>query len=185
MKKIKFVFVIFLATLFFSSCLTVEKKEFTFKLTGKTSGQLTIKYINIISNKEDDKDVSEADFEELINDYYEGTSINEKFPKARNLKKRLFVENNQLCMEVTMNFDNLEDVRLYKYNRKSPIMFKPQVDSETEEYLTSNGKYGGDIMPIVFWDRKAKELHLTTTISEPDESSVSLVDQFREWKKDN
>ena len=54
----------FLALLI-SGCLTVEKKEYTFEFTGKNSGTLTIKYINIMSSMDDEEDVSEDDFDEL------------------------------------------------------------------------------------------------------------------------
>ena len=104
MTKLKVLFVFLLSAFIFSGCLTVEKKEYVFKLTGKTSGTLTIKYINIISNNEDDKDVSEQDFQELINDYFNGSSIDEYYPSAKNIEKRLYEENGVLCMEVTMNF---------------------------------------------------------------------------------
>jgi len=182
MTKLKVLFVFLLSAFIFSGCLTVEKKEYVFKLTGKTSGTLTIKYINIISNNEDDKDVSEQDFQELINDYFNGSSIDEYYPSAKNIEKRLYEENGVLCMEVTMNFDNLEAVRLFQYDKKSPIMFRPTVEADKETYLSSNGRYGGETMPVVFWDRKFKELTLSTTVSEPDETSVSLLQQYKLWK---
>ena len=83
-------FAVILSVLFVSGCLTCEKKEYTFKFTGKDSGELTIKYINIMSTMDDTVDVSEEDFTSLINDYLEGSEIESEYPDATVISKRLF-----------------------------------------------------------------------------------------------
>ena len=182
MKIKNFIVLLFISVLI-SSCLTVEKKEYRFDLTGKNSGILTIKYINILSIMDEEEDVSENDFEELITSYIEGDEIEKSYPDAKGIKKRLYEENGVLCGEVSMEFDNLADVGLYRYDKKSPLMFYINSVLGTESFLTSDGTYGGDTMPVVFWKSKQKEIFVITTITKPDETTVSLLDEYNTWRE--
>jgi hypothetical protein len=165
-----------------SSCLHVEKKQYTFELTGENSGKLTVKYINLFSNKESDTlDISEKDYESLVNEYLEGGKLEEDYPGARNFKKRIFEENGVLCGEVTMEFENLDVVKLFKYDKASPMMYYYK-GANDEKYLETNGKTTNS-MPVVFWDKTMKKLTLTTKLDEVSASSVSLVEQYRKKKK--
>jgi hypothetical protein len=183
MKKngIKLLALAFFAFLL-SSCLTVEKKEYKWEITGPSSGTLTITYINIMSDMDDSLDVTEADFNEVLNDYLYGTYIDERYPMASNIEKRLFVKDNQLWGEVIMQFDNLEAVHLYQHDKKGPFMFCVNTAEDSESYGESNGEYGGDYMPVVFWPVKSKELNLTTLINEETETTLSLAEQYYKWK---
>ena len=183
MKKnaIKFLALAFFAFLL-SSCLTVEKKEYKWELTGPNSGKLTITYINILSDMDDTLDVSPEDFKEVLSSYLYGTYIDDHFPMAENIEKRLFVKNNQLWGEVTMEFSDLSAVHLYQHDKKGPFMFCVNTAADTESYEESSGEFGGDIMPVVFWSGKDKELNLTTMIQEVDESTLSLVGEYYKWK---
>jgi hypothetical protein len=165
----------------FTSCLTVEKKEYTYEIKGDNSGKLTIKYINIYSIMDDGQDVSTADFNELLDKYINGDQIIQDFPAASNISKRLFEENGQLCGEVTLEFNDLNSARLYQYDNNSPIMMNISTAFDSETYLSSNGDYGNDHMPVVFWPKNIKKLVVTTSVSTPDETSVSLVDAYRNW----
>ena len=69
----------------FTGCLTVERKEYIIELTDGTSGTLTVKYFNIMSQPDDGKDVSLEDFGILINDYLNGNKANENFPNTQAL----------------------------------------------------------------------------------------------------
>ncbi|NTV84049.1 MAG: hypothetical protein HGA23_07100, partial [Bacteroidales bacterium] len=53
---------------------------------------------------------------------------------------------------------------------------------DSEYYSESNGEYGGDIMPVVFWDPGLKKLELKTDVTAPDETTLSLLDR---WKAGN
>lgn len=183
MKILKFVAVAVLAFLI-SSCLTVEKKKYKFEITGKNSGKLTITYVNIFSQMDDSTDVSEEDFDELINDYINGTKIEDAFPLASEVTKRLYEENGKLNAEVTMNFASLEAVRLYQLDKKSPICLNVGQTIDSETFESTNGTYGNkDYMNVVFWSPKAKVFEVTTTVNEfNDEDCVSLVKQYRRWK---
>lgn len=171
--------------LIFSSCLTVEKKEYSFEFTGANSGKLTIRYINIISVMDDGKDVSQEDFADILEKYINGDQIEQDFPGATNIKTRLYEQNNQLCGEVTLDFPSLSAARLFQYDKNSPIMMSITAAYDSETYISSNGSYGNDFMPVVFWPADSKTLDVTTSVSAPDETSLSLVGEFRKWKAAN
>lgn len=174
---------ILLAIIGLSSCLTVEKKEYTYQITGANTGKLTIKYINIYSIMDDGKDVSQSDFKELLDKYLNGTQAMEDFPAASNIKTRLFEENDQLCGEITLDFNDLNSARLYQYDKECPIMMNISTAFDSETYVSSNGEYGNDHMPVVFWPSGSKKLVVTTLVSTPDETSTSMLEEYREWAK--
>ena len=184
MKKnaIKLLALAFFAFLL-SSCLTVEKKEYKWELTGPNSGKLTITYINIMSDMDDSLDVSQEDFDELLNSYLYGTYIEDHYPMATNIEKRLFARDNQLWGEVIMDFDDLSAVHIYQHEKKGPFMFCVNTAADTETYEGSSGEYGGDYMPVVFWSAKDNTLDLTTLVQEVDESTLSLVEEYYKWKE--
>jgi hypothetical protein len=169
--------------IFLSGCLTCEKKEYTFKLTGDNSGILTIKYINILSTMDDTVDISEDDFNSLIFDYYEGAELENEFPEATLVSKRLFEENGVLCGELVLEFSDLASGHLYQHKGKGPYMYCIGCYSIDSEYFSeSNGEYGGDVMPVVFWESGLKELTLTSQVTTPDETTISLLDRYLEWE---
>jgi hypothetical protein len=174
---------VIITVLFLSGCLTCEKKEYSFVFTGKDSGQLTIKFINVMSTMDDSTDVSEEDFSSLITDYYEGTEMENGFPEATLVSKRLFEENGVLCGEIILDFANMAAGHLYQHNGKGPVMYCLSCYSiDSEYYNESNGEYGGDVMPVVFWDQGLKTLTLSTDVTYPDETTVSLLDKYKEWE---
>jgi hypothetical protein len=169
--------------LFLSGCLTCEKKEYTIKFTGDNSGQLTIKYINIMSTMDDTVDNSADDFATLMTDYYEGSEIENEFPDATVVGKRLYEENGVLCGEIVLEFSNLAMAHLYRHNDKGPLMYCLSCYAiDSEYYNESNGEYGGDVMPVVFWDAGLKNLELKTEVTTPDETTINLLDR---WKNGN
>lgn len=184
MKKNYLIWILVIFTvLFISGCLTCEKKEYTFEFTGKESGRLTIKYINLMSIMDDSVDISEEDFSSLITDYYEGTEIENEFPDAVVVSKRLFEENGVLCGEIVLEFSTLATGHLYQHKGKGYLMYCLSCYSiDSEYYSESNGEYGGDIMPVVFWDSNLKNLTLSTDVTFPDETTVSLLDSYTEWQ---
>jgi hypothetical protein len=165
-----------------TGCLTVEKKEYTFEMKDNDSGTLTIKFINILSMKDDTADISAIDFEELTTSYIEGDQVETDYENAVVRSKRLFEENGVLCGEVIIDFLDLKSVGLFQYDAKSPYMFNVSSFLESETFLTANGDYGGDIMPVVFWPKSLETLTLTTYITSPDESTVSLLSLYNNWK---
>jgi hypothetical protein len=187
MKKYFLVLVgVIISVLFLSGCLTCEKKEYSFELTGKDSGRLTIRFINIMSTMDDTVDVSEDDFSSLLTDYYEGTEIENGFADAKVVDKKLFEENGILCGQIVLEFTNLAMGHLYQYHGKGPLMYCLSCNSiDNEYYAASNGEFGGDAMPVVFWDSDMKTLTLSTDVTAPDETTISLLDRYLEYQKGN
>ena len=71
---------------------------------------------------------------------------------------------------------------LYQYDEGCPIMFNVSSFLESETFLSSNGEYGGEIMPVVFWEKSLKTLKLTTTITAPDETTIGLLSIYNQRK---
>lgn len=161
------------------SCLTVEKKEYTFEFNADKSGKLTIKFTNIMSVKDGEKDVSPDDYNELMNGYINGDKIEKEYKGAKVVKKQVFEKDGKFCGEVVLEFSNPAEVGLYRYSDEGPYMLciEPCLDNET--YMSSNGTYGGDKMPVVFWDQDFTVFSLTTAITTPDETTVSLLEEYK------
>ena len=184
MKKMFFtVFVLFFSMILINGCLTVEKKEYKIKLTGPNSGKGIIKYINILSQKDNEKDVSMKDFAELITDYIEGDKIQNDFPGISNVQKKIFEENGMLCAEFSFDFDSLNHVKLFKYDKDSPYMLMVKESFSNEEYVESNGEYNINNMPVVFWNKNTKEFNWKTRVATDSNNVISLLDQYRAWSK--
>ncbi|NLL28732.1 MAG: hypothetical protein GX259_08035 [Bacteroidales bacterium] len=183
MKKLKIAFLV-LISIFVSSCLTVEKKNYKFEFTSSNSGKLTITYINIFSQMDDSVDVSENDYDELINDYIVGTKIEDAYPLAFNVQKRLYEYDGKLNAEVTMEFNTIDAVRLYKFSKKSPIAFNLSQTIDSETFESTNGTLANaDYMNVIFWNPKTKVLEVTTKVSEfTEDDCFSLVKQYRSSK---
>jgi len=132
--------------------------------------------------KDDTADISETDFNELISGFIDGDGLDQDYPDAILRSKKLFEENGVLCGEAIIDFNNLRNVGLFQYDSKSPYMFNIGSFLESETFLNSNGEYGGDVMPVVFWPKSLKSLTLTTYVTTPDETTVSLLSQYNSWK---
>jgi len=179
-KLLRFLILILLP-ISIAGCLTCEKKEYVFQFTGKNSGKLTIKYVNIFSSLIDSTGELTADYEELTNLWYKGEKVEMDFPQAKKFRKRLFEENGTLCGEVTMEFDDLSKVRLYRYLNKGPYMFSMSaVNDDGETFAQTNGDFGGEIMPVLFWPEDSKTLRFSTKIAIPDSSCVSMLEMWKE-----
>lgn len=167
-----------------SGCLTVERKSYKITMTGPTSGSCTITYHNIVSTKDEGRDVSFKEFAELVTDYLEGTKPEDEMPGARNVHKRLYANGDQLNAELTFEFDSLSTLKMYKYDDKAPLMmYTSSMNSET--YSESNGTFGGESMPVVFWASNSKLLTVTNTVTTIDTTHVSLLPHYEAWKKSN
>jgi len=182
MKKLLFVFTGLLLVIVFTSCLTVERKDYSFKFAAKEGGEMTIVFYNILSSSEDGKDMSTKDFNDLINNYYKGTKIQDEYPTCKIIKKELYDDNGVLSAKIILKFNKMADVKLYQHQNKGSIML--YISSIYETYDKSNGQYGGDIMPVIFW-KKSKKLTLTTKVQEPSKKTVSLLEKFKAWQEIN
>ncbi|MEI8046410.1 MAG: hypothetical protein WCI92_03445 [Bacteroidota bacterium] len=164
-----------------AGCLTCERKEYVFQLTGENSGKLTIKYINIFSSLIDSTGELSADYDELINLWLKGEKLERDFPEATKFRKRIFEEDGTLCGEVTMEFDDLSKVHLYRFKNSGPFMFSlSSFNDDGETFLQTNGELGGEKMPVIFWPAEEQSLRFSTKIATPDSSCVSMLKQWEE-----
>src|SRR5579883_1756742 len=159
-------------------CLTVEMKEYHFHLNADgESGSGTVTFVNIRSQREDTTNITAQDFSTLIKDYLNGDKLeDDSIPALVGAKKRLFERDSELCGEVAFTFSHLSDIGLYRYDEKSPVMYFFSMLGE--EYDTSNGSYGGKIMPVVFWKDTTRDLFLTTKVAKDLDNTNSLLPNY-------
>lgn len=183
LKNLIFILIVLLITFGLSGCLTCERKEYVFQLTGENSGRLTIKYVNIFSSLVDSTGELTVDYNEMINLWLKGEKVERDFPLAKKFKKRLFKENGTLCGEVIMEFDDLSKVNLYRYRNRGPYMFSMSgVNDDGENFAQTNGEFGGEKLPVIFWPEDARTLRFITKIATPDSTTVSMLDMWEAGK---
>jgi hypothetical protein len=176
MPKFFKLFLILIIPFSIAGCLTCEKKEYTIQLTGENSGRLTIKYINIFSSLIDSTGEIEIDYREMMDMWLNGEKLERDFPKAKKFKKRLFEENGKLCGEVIMEFDDISKINLFRFQKKGPYMFSMAgVNDDSEVFSQTNGEYGGEKMPVIFWPEDIRTLRFSTKIATPDSTCVSML----------
>ncbi len=183
LKKLSVIIFAIVASFLLSSCLTCEKKEYTITLKGKTNGEFSIKYINIMSKKDKEdltaEDEAKADYNELMDKYINADEVEKGFPGCKMTSKRLFEENGKLCGEIIFEFTDLAQVKIFQYNKKSPFQYYiSALGSET--YLSSNGNKAPDFFPVINWENKVKIMTLSTAVNEPNQETTSLLSY---WKK--
>lgn len=184
MKKFLVASLLAVSVVILSSCLGVETKEYEYTFKTEKSGTGVITFTNIMSKKDNDKDVSMRDFAEVVTDYYEGDRLERDMPGIRNVKKELFEKEGVLCGKITFEFDSLESIKVFSYDKNSPYMINIS-RFNSEEFVSSNGSYGGADMPICFVEKSKKKIYLKTSMTKPDESTIGLVEDYRMWKKRN
>lgn len=181
MKK-TFIYSVLTALIFsFAGCLTMESKEYSFKLKDGKSGSGKIKYINIMHTM-DSASTPEAEYEDLVNNYLNGSKPEDEMLGVKNVKKRLFEEDNQLCGEITFEFDDITTLKFFDYDGKvwAYSLGSASLFGGSESFFSSNGKHGGENMNVIFWDGDIKEFKFKTTVSQNDKKNESLLDI---WKK--
>jgi hypothetical protein len=171
-----------LAAAVFTGCLTVEAKEYHIKLKTETSGEATIKFINILSESDDTADVSKDDFQQLIETYLSGNKLEKDNPGFHNVKKKLYEEKGVLVGEISFSFDSLAAIRMFKFDKDSPYMYYASNPLSSETLIETNGIQGEQWMPIVFWKKETREFYVKTRVSSEARFRTSLVKHFRDWQ---
>ncbi|MEA2096149.1 MAG: hypothetical protein U9P73_05585 [Candidatus Cloacimonadota bacterium] len=168
-----------------SSCLNTEFKQYFFKINTDGSGTGTIKFINIVSEEDEEQNVSTTDFDTLINNYINGTTFEEANPNFNVISKELFEENGVLNGQVEFTFKDFQDIGFYHYQRSenAPIMFYLGALSET--FLETDGEYiGGDEeneIPMIVWAPGTTEFTFKTAVKDEMSNVNSLLDQYNLW----
>jgi hypothetical protein len=164
-------------------CLTVGQKEYRIRFLSETSGRASIRFIDIGSETDDTSDVARQDFQHLIEFYLEGTQFEMGNPGFRNPRKSLYEQNGVLCGEIEFEFDSLETIRLFRFQNTGPYMYYMGSESLSEDLVETNGSYGGDEMPVIFWPEGTDEIHIRTRISTETPSRKSLLSHFKSWQE--
>ncbi len=185
---------IFLLTLFcfiLSSCLTTEFKQYFFKINADGSGTGTIKFINIVSEEDEEQNVSTTDFDELINNYINGTIFEEANPNFNVISKELFEENGVLNGQVEFTFEDFQDIGFYHYQRSehAPIIF--YLGTISEILLETDGEYLGGArdevegIPMIAWAPGTTEFTFKTAVKDEMSNVHTLLDHYNLWLEVN
>ena len=85
------------------------------------------------------------DYQELIDSYLQGSEIESEFPNVTVKSKKLFKKDDVLCGKLVLEFDDPNDVHLFKFDDNSPWMYLVPSDETLE---TSNGVVAADYLVI-------------------------------------
>ncbi len=165
-----------------SGCLTVENKEYRIKVRSDLSGEATIRFVNIVSEADDTLDISADDFKQLIDMYLNGNQLEKENPGFKNVKKRLYEQDGVLVGEISFSFDSISAVRLFRFDKNSPLMYFTGSPLSAEQLVETNGTRGPDWMPVVFWDRDASELYVKTRVVSEVPYRHSLLTRYQDWQ---
>ena len=85
-----------------------------------TTGRII--FTNTVSEPDDStKDNSKDDFNSaLITEYYQGRKIEGGNKGMKNVKKRLYIDDDVLMGEVTFDFDDITKLGFYRYKGEGP-----------------------------------------------------------------
>lgn len=170
---------------FCSGCLTADLKELRISLKpdGK-SGTGSIVFSRIHSEMSSDTaNNTREDFNSLITEYYQGKKIDETLKGTHNIKKRLYLDGNDLMGEVTFEFNNVADLGFFQFNNSGPFMYYTLADGvfTSGQFEASNGSYGGEKMPIVFWDSSTRDFYLKISLSSRESPHRSIIPLYKTW----
>jgi hypothetical protein len=183
-KRLKAFFFVALC-LSVTGCLTAEKKEVRLSLNpdGK-SGTGKIIFSNISSTPGDSLEVVNEDFNSLIAEYYQGRKIELENKGMKNVRKKLFRKDGKLIGEIEFDFDDISSLGIVRYKSTGPYMFYTIAEGffTSGQYLSSNGTYMGEKMPLIFWDSSERDLEYQMTLSPPQEPKKSLLADFTNWE---
>ncbi len=164
-------------------CLIVETKEYHITLRNGNAGEARIVFNDIRSETDDTVDVSKSDFDQLIDLYLHGSQLERDNPGYKNVEKHLYEKDGKLNGEVTFSFDSLAVMRLFQYDNEGPLMYFVGSPLSSEVMVETNGTYGRDWMPIVFWPKGTTELYIKTRVVSQGSYHRPLLALFKAWEQ--
>ena len=169
---------------FATGCLDVQYKDYEFILNPDGTWRGTITYRNIISRSEDDKDASETDFQQLINDYYLGNALVEDNHQFQNIEKDLYIEDDTLIGKMTFTFQSIDSMGFYKDENSEYSSYFFYDGTLKESLMKTNGEYLGEKrdFPLIKWGGEETHFTFSTASNQNMDDAVSLVNQYREWQ---
>ena len=185
MKKLQTLslMLVLLFIIVFSGCLTVEQKLYTFEIENDGSGRGTIKFINLVSEEDDEKDVSFKDFGELISDYIEGTQFENDNPHYYVLSKDLYEENGVLVGEVNFTFNHADSIGFFKTEGCNCAPYMYYMGSLSETLIETDGEYLGDDFPVIIWSNNTRKFVFKTSVKEDMSDAHPLLPLYNTWKQ--
>lgn len=164
-------------------CLIVETKEYHITLKNGVSGEARLVFNDIQSETDDTVDVSKTDFNQLIDLYLHGSQFERDNPGYKNVEKHLYEMDGKLNGEVTFGFDSLAVMRIFQYDGDGPLMYFVGSPLSSEVMVETNGTYGRDWMPLVFWPKGTKELYIKTRVVSQGSYHRPLLALFKAWQQ--
>jgi hypothetical protein len=182
-----FVAVLLAISVLISGCLTAGHKEMRVSLNPDgRSGTATVLFSRIHSEATSDtSDLTKDDFNSLITEYYQGSKLSVMFPNISNIKKRIYLDGNELMGEMTFSFSDIADLGFFRYQGTGPFMYYTLADGyfSSGTFEASNGSFGGDKMPFIFWDASTRDFFVKVALSQAQAPERSLVAQWKAWSK--
>ena len=151
-------------------CLIVDTKEYHITLKSGGSGEARIVFNDIQSDQ-------------LIDLYLHGSQLERDNPGYKNVEKHLYEKDGKLNGEVTFAFDSLAVMRLFRYDNDGPLMYFVGSPLSSEVMVETNGTFGRDWMPIVFWPKGTKDLYIKTRVVSQGSYHRPLLALFRAWEQ--
>ena len=165
---------------FLSGCLIASKKVLVLQMKPDGSGTGRVYYTDISSLQEDDHDRTLEDYTKLVDEWLNGSEFEENYRGAVNAKKRLFELGGALHGEVSFAFDHYNDVGLYRHDETGPWMYYAlRHTSNVEGFDSSNGDFGGDLMPVIFWPEETDTFRIVNSFDPGDRKVTSLLSLYR------
>jgi hypothetical protein len=126
----------------------------------------------------------EMDYDDLMNNYLNGKKPEDEMTGVKNVKKRLYEEDNHLCGEITFDFDDITTLKFYNYEGKvwAYGLTNNSIFGGAESYFSSNGSFGGETLPVIFWDGREKKFSFKTVVSQNDKKNESLLEIWNSKK---
>lgn len=178
-----------------SGCIVPETKEYRFKLNPDGSGSGTVTFVNLVSQDDDERDVSFKDFSELVTDFLQGTDFEDQNPAYHVTNKRLFEKDGKLMGEVAFTFSSLDSVGFFRQPNCDCCPTLLYAEAFQENYVGSDGKFLGDTTsspfgngsatPFIVWPAGAREFYVKTSVLENLDNTHSLLAYWQDWKKKN
>ncbi|NWF49434.1 MAG: hypothetical protein HXY49_02710 [Ignavibacteriaceae bacterium] len=187
--KLKFfgylLIIISITSMLFTGCLTTQYKEYRFKVKKDGSGEGTIKFVNLISQKDDGKDVSFKDYGELVTDYLEGNRFESDNPYFTVTDKKLYEEEGMLVGEVAFKFSSIDSIGFFRDKDCDCSPFIYYLGTMSETFIETNGTYlggGTKDFPAISWTKKSNEFYFRTAVQQELDETVSLLPLYKTWK---
>ncbi len=172
--------VLLLLIVLLGGCLDVEETEYRFLLQEDGSMTGMIQFNGIVSCLDDEEDVSEDDFNTLLNDYIEGDVFELDHPYMEFTNKHFLVSGGKLNATVDFTMADIAEggFLIDSHCRCAPIYLV--LPEDYKPVLYSNGEVSEDEI-FVRWPTGTTEFILQVGSDSNFEGSISLARRYDRW----